>query len=148
MVVQLVTLQAFGAFGGGSPTELSPSPMPLALLWFLLPGSVAMIILAMPAVAFLGWMFLVRTEADRMPRRSVGLFIAFGALSLAWYIVGTAWAYYDWRLLAIDAALIAATVTAVLLARSRPSMAKVIIAHTLFFSWLGSYAFPWVGEVP
>ena len=144
-VVQLFVLQAFGTFGGGSPTEVAPSPMPLALLYFIGLGPLA---LGVPVVAFWCWGLPLFWGAKEFPARSVVLAVAAIASSAIWLVVGDASKYYSWLFFALSGGLLVLTIAAVAWCRRRPSFPANLAGHALLFAWLGSFAFPWVGEVP
>ena len=61
----LIVLQAFGAFGGGSRTLRSTTPMPLAIVYLLL-GPISLVI---PIVVFWSWsLFLFRGQTTLLYR--------------------------------------------------------------------------------
>lgn len=143
--VELLVLQAFGAFGGGLPTELTPSSMPLVLLYMVGLGPLA---LGIPVVTFWAWGFPLFSGAATFPLRSVVLAAAAFCSSALWLILGHASEYYDWPLFGVSGGFVFAIVFAIAWCRRRPSFLANLLGHALLFAWLGSFAFPWIGEVP
>lgn len=136
---------------GAAPTLTAPVPMPLAMLFLLLLGPVA---LAVPAACFLAWTPQLRAGVGTVPRRSIVLLAVLSALSVVWGVI--AWRYgvrwqglgYTRTVLALNAAWLAVLAGTCVWATRRPSFAGSCLFHTLLFTWLGWYAFPYLGELP
>ena len=143
--IQLVVLQAFGVFGGGSPTEFAPSPMPLAFLYFAGLGPLAF---GIPVVAFWFWGLPLFRGASAFPVRSLGLTAVALASSVTWLALGGASRYYTWPFFAVSGGFVLLGAVAIVSCRNRPSFVANVLGHALLFAWIGSFAFPWLGEVP
>ena len=145
VAIQILVLQAFGVFGGGSPTELAPSPMPLALLYFAGLGPLAF---AVPVIAFWVWGLPLFGGATVFPIRSIVLAVAAIVSSVVWLVLGDSLEYYGHAFFAISGVLVFFIIVAVAWSRRHPSFSASVSSHALLFAWLGSFAFPWLGEVP
>ena len=151
-LVALVAAQSLGVFGGGSPTILSPVPLP-----FVIPASLE---IPLPVVAitfgafFWLWCFQLFSGTPSVPKRTAMLMIVMGALSIAGFATG--WSYgIQYQGLAYTATCAVASIA--MLAgcafmfwreRKRASFSGSLLLHTLLFMWLASYAFPYFGETP
>lgn len=95
---------------------------------------------------------LFRGSAD-IPRRS-WLLLAVLTVLTAVYFVGS-WHYgleyqgkrFTYGICALNAGWLVLLWTAFMWRRNKPSFAKNLILHWLLFTWLGWYAFPYLGEL-
>jgi hypothetical protein len=135
----------------GAPSLLAPAPVPWIALYLLLLGPLA---LAIPPTWFLAWTPQLRAGTGAIPRRSIVLLAVLAVLSVGWGVA--AWSYgIRWQGMGYTRAVLALTAGWIVLlagvcawARRRPSFARSCLFHTLLFTWLGWYAFPWLGELP
>ena len=150
--VLVVIAQSSGLFFGGSPSILSPLPLPLVLPMLLgLPALAALLIFV---VLFLVWRPSLLSGDPDVPVRTLILYTVMGALSAVWYILG--WKYgieYEGHSFTLICALASAACFLIVgfslwRARVEPTFYKALIFQTLLFAWLGSYAFPYLGELP
>ena len=154
--VAAATAQALGLFGGGSPTLLSPSPFPLVMFGFR--GVPFPLLPFLPAAGFLLWnprtLLGQMSRAGHFPRRTWALLGVLMLLSAAWFALG--WRYgveYEgftftvWSAV-FSAVLGVATFTAARAATRTQRFVYSWLAHVILFAWAGTYAFPYLGEVP
>ena len=152
--VGTATAQALGLFGGGSPTIASPVPVPMVLpLLFGVPHFIVPVVIAL---FFLGWVSPVLIRADAQPTyplRSWVLLALVGVASLTWYRTG--WSYgeryegleYTLWCAGLSAALFVLALIAAITASKWRHHSSYIVANAITFAWIGTYAFPWFGEV-
>jgi hypothetical protein len=151
LLVGIVSVQALGLFGGASPSVFAPAPFPMFLLaWFVLGVFTPLVA---PAV-FCLWSIQLFRGVAKIPLRTPLLFLVVVFASTAWFYVGWRYGirYEGWTFTVTTAALSAclAVGSAVLVVNAlmHPSFLKSLFAHFVLFSWLFSYAFPYLGEVP
>jgi hypothetical protein len=151
LLVGIVSVQALGLFGGGSPSIFAPVPFPMFLLaWFVLGIFTPLV----APVVFCLWCIQLFRGVAKIPLRTPLLFLVLLLASTAWFYVG--WRYgirYEGRSFTVTTAALSASLavgSAVLVVNAllRPSFLKSLFAHFVLFSWLFSYAFPYLGEVP
>jgi hypothetical protein len=152
ILVALIAARSVGLFGGASPFLLAPAPLIFVLLAAVdVPSPLIPVLFA-----GLFWLFslqLFRGEAA-VPKRTFVLVVVAGVWSVAGFIIG--WDFgvrYQGRAYTLICLLVSAcmlTVSAIMLRRARmhPSFNLSLISHTIAFAWLGSYAFPYLGELP
>jgi hypothetical protein len=152
ILVALIAAQSVGLFGMSTPFLLAPAP-----LLFVLLATVNVPAPLIPVLfAGLFWLFslqLFRGEAA-VPKRTFVLVVIAGVWSAAGFIIG--WDFgvrYQGRgytLICLLVSLCMLAVSAAMLRRARlhPSFNLSLISHTIAFAWLGSYAFPYLGELP
>jgi hypothetical protein len=152
ILVALIAAQSLGLLGAVWPFSLAPAPLPfVALLTAKIPTPLIPVLFAL-----LFWLWssqLFRGEAA-VPKRTFVLVVVAGVWSVAGFLMG--WDFgvrYQGRaytLLCLAMSIGMLWVSAVMLrrARSHPSFKLSLIAHTIAFAWLGSYAFPYLGQLP
>ncbi len=152
-VVAVVSAQALGQFGGGSPLILTPSPIPFVVPILILNLPVVLAI-SLFTLAFLIWRPALFHGAVGVPIRTLALFAITSVLSFVWFI--SSWSYglkYEGRTYTVVCALLSAalfSVSGFLLwrARTAPSFVTALLSQTTIFLWLASYALPYLGETP
>jgi len=148
----VLVAQALGALGGGSPLLTTPVPFPLAIPALL--GMPLFLVVLFYVATFLLWKPSLFNGDSAVPRRTLVLLVLGTLLSALWYLSG--WSYglkyeganYTLGCLMLSITLFVASAIALWLATSSPSFLKAILSQTLIFLWLGTYAFPWLGETP
>jgi hypothetical protein len=151
MLLALITAQSIGLiFGGSGPTLASPGSM-VAFVPFALGVPLWLAPLCF-AVLFWAWSpGLFRGEAI-IPVRTFALLVLSGLFSLLWF--GVAWrdgvkyqgfTFTVWAFL-LTVLLLSLCSFLVWRSRAAQSFSKSLATHTLLFSWLVSYAFPYLGE--
>jgi hypothetical protein len=151
VLVALVAAQSLGMLGGAAPYSLSPAPMLFAAL--LAAGMNTLLIPAAFAALFWLWSPQLFRGETSVPKRTFVLLAVSAGLSIANFVVG--WTFgvrYQGLAYTIACLLTSAgmlTVCAVILwkARATPSFDYSLLAHTVAFAWLGSYAFPYLGPL-
>jgi hypothetical protein len=146
------SVQAFGAFGGGSPTLASPGPLPTTLAAML--GAPWFVISLIVSGSFCLWCKQLFMRQTTIPLRTWILFFGTTALTIAWYLAG--WAYglewegefFTYGCAMISGLLFLACALFFYLAKQRKSFPASLAAHFVLFVWIFSYAFPWLGETP
>lgn len=145
-----------GLFLTGTPTLLCPLPCLTVVPAFLLSGiHLEHAAVVIPAILFFAWNPSLFRGSSTIPKRTYLLFVFATVLSVIWFIGG--WKYglqyqgptYTHLICALNVAWIAGL--GVLLFRLRkldPSFASNLAFHLLLFTWLGWYAFPYLGELP
>jgi hypothetical protein len=149
----LALAQALGFFGGGSPSMVSPAPLPFVVLaWWSPIGPVGVVALA--GLLSLAWCTpLVKGQA-RIPLRTVVLATVVTVSSLFWFVAARLQhlnpGLTAYTVVTATASLLLCSLTALVVYRGRrhPSITASAIAHSTLFVWLFSYAFAWFGEVP
>lgn len=151
-LVGVVATQSLGSVGGGGPTIASPAPLPLILPIFL--GVPVIVAVGGFMALFWLWSAQLFQGATEIPRRTAGLMFITAALSAINFALG--WKHgvdyqgttYVRVCLGLDVLLFVACAMTLWRAHVRPSFLTALIAHTLVFSWLASYALPYLGETP
>jgi hypothetical protein len=152
LLVALAAAQSLGAFGGGSPTILSPVSVPLAIP-ALLGAPLPLVVLTFAGIFWL-WCFQLFNGTPLVPRRTTLLLGVMAALSTASFAIG--WDYgiryqgltYTITCVVASTAMLACCAFILWRARKRASFSGSVLLHTLTFVWLASYAFPYLGETP
>lgn len=150
--VMVIAGQSLGLFGGGSPTLMSPSSLPLILPAFL--GVPAGLVAMLFGVVFLSWQTALLRGAAAVPRRTVILWAATTILSGAYF--ATSWRSgllyeglpYTRTSLVLNLFLLVVCTVLLWRARTVPSFGHALSAQTALFVWLATFAFPYLGEGP
>jgi hypothetical protein len=136
----------------GRVESLTPYPFLLVVLsWGYVPGSLLPLLAAGLAIA---WSWQLAVDNPRVPKRTTLGVLVLAVGSLAWFAFGWRYGleYQGLRFVFFAASFSATLITliATLLVRNarRPSVTNSAAAHLLFFGWLFSYAFPYLGEWP
>ena len=148
----IASVQAFGAFGGGSPTLASPAPLPTTLAAML--GAPWIVISLIVSGLFCLWCKQLFMRQAAIPFRTWILFFGTTALTVAWYVAG--WNYglewggkfFTYGCAIISGLLFLACGFFLYIAKHHKSFSASLAAHLVLFVWLFSYAFPWLGETP
>jgi hypothetical protein len=151
-VVFLLLVEAGACFLSGTPSLISPTPMPLIvpILW----GVPFPLVLALPILIFWVWVRPLRSGRSVGPRKTWFLFLATGALSSAWFVSG--WNYglryqggvYTRTTAGLSAVLGSIVLVLLLRGKDRSTPSLGLVTQSLLFAWIVSYAFPWLGELP
>jgi hypothetical protein len=147
LLIALETWLASGYLTEASLVFLAPICLPLVLL--PMPRPLALLL---PAVLFLASSSGLLKGQAATPKRSLVLFGALGALSITFYASRLLWAIecklllYYFALLATSLTMLAISFLAAYSSKKSPNFYKNLIAHLLFFLWLGSYSFPYLFE--
>lgn len=152
ILLGIASAQAFGAFGGGSPSLASPAPLPTTLTAML--GVPWVVISLIVGGLFCFWCKQLFTRQAAVPLRTWILFFITTALTAAWYLAG--WNYglkWEGKIFTYGCAVISGLLflmcgLSLFLAKQRKSFPASMVAHLLLFVWIFSYAFPWLGETP
>jgi len=105
-------------------------------------------------LVFWGWTLPLLKDRITIPKRTIVLYFALMALSVAWFVVG--WSYgvkYEGIAFTLGSALLSAALcvaTGVLLQRAwrQASFLGSLVLHWLLFAWMLTFAFPYLGETP
>jgi hypothetical protein len=151
-MVGVLVAQALGALGGGSPLLTTPVPFPLAIPALL--GMPLLLVVLFYVATFCVWNLSLFQGDFSVPRRTLVLLVLGTLLSVLWYLYG--WKYglryeeatYTRGCLVLSMALWVMSAIALWFGTTSPSFLKAIFSQTLIFLWLGTYAFPWLGETP
>jgi hypothetical protein len=152
ILVALIAAESLGVFGGVSPFALAPAPL---LFVLLLAADLPMpLIPILFAALFWLWSRQLFKGDPAVPKRTFVLLVIAGVWSVAAFVMG--WEFgvrYQGRAYTVICLLINAcmlAVSAILLRRAHahPSFNLSLISHTIAFAWLGSYAFPYLGQLP
>jgi hypothetical protein len=152
LVLGVVTAQAHGMFGGGSPTALSPVSILLAIPLFL-GVPFALVVLGFVGLFWIWGAQLFSGDAS-IPRRTASLVVVTTLLSTI--VFATSWKL-GFAYQGVTHTVTCAIASAVMLAgcglllgrlRKHPSFEGSLALHTLLFAWIASYAFPYLGETP
>jgi len=151
-VVGLAAAQSLGLFGGGSPSVISPCPIWLVVPIFL--GVPAIVAVAVLTAIFLVWRPSLFQGATAVPIRTYVLWGVITILSGIWIVAG--WRYglkyegsgYTTVCALVSLAFFCLSAFALWQARKTPSFTNALLAQTLLFVWLASYALPYLGETP
>lgn len=152
IVVAGLAAHSLGVAADGFPTLRSPYPIFLVLLVFL--GIHPLLVALIYALCFALWSLQLFRGSPRIPWRSLILFAVSAALSVAWFVGG--WKYglkYEGPTFvygALTLNIVAAVLLTVLFVHNRklPAFATSAVFHFLLFSWLCTYAIPYLGETP
>jgi hypothetical protein len=152
LVIAVISGHSLGIAGDGYPTLRSPYPILLAIPLFL--GVPAMLVAIAFGTAFMFWSRYLERSDTSIPHRSIILLVVTTIVSTLIY--ASVWEdaiQYPDETFVVEA-LVSSVVMAValyLLAawnHRMPSFAASATFHFFLFAWLGTYAVPWVGEVP
>ncbi len=139
-----------GTFSAGVPTLYCPLPALTTLPAFFVYYAAALI----PAALFFVWNPGLLHGKPNVPKRTVAAAAVLSVVTVVWFI--GSWEYgvefqgtrYTVRMLLINLAWLAVIWSLILSGLRRPSYRKNLGLHWLMFAWLGTYAFPWLGELP
>ena len=145
----LLSLQAAGLRGSWLPILLVPPSIVLIIPRFMNLPAVALpfIVVAL----FLAWSYPLFRGEPRVPLRTVALLLGVAVLSLAYFVSNWHYGTRNQGLqLTISYAILSAgfavsAVLAVILASRAPSFRRNLLVHALLFTWILSYAFPYLG---
>jgi hypothetical protein len=148
----LLAAQSLELFGGTSPSLASPCSVLLFALALL--GAPLALVLAAPVLLFWGTCPpLFRGEAA-VPTRFVVLLCLAVATSATWYARGWSFglrfqgALFTAGCAALSVCMLGGVGLLLRRTRARPSFATALATQSLFFAWLVTYAFPYLGEAP
>lgn len=152
LLLFVITAQAMGMTGYGTPSLLSPYPLLLTIPAFMgIPIALLVLLFCVLAAVFSSQL---RHGDGRIPRRAIVLYGLFVPISAVMFIVG--WSYgvqYQGARYALGAAMSSAALVAILAAllwlnRRQASLWSSTWFHFLLFAWLGTFAVPYMGETP
>lgn len=152
LFLALVVAQSVGLFGGGSPSIWSPAPFLLVVPAFM--GVPALLVLFVFVAIFYFWSPALFHGEPSTPRRTIVLFVVFGILSAASFVVGWhAGIKYEGLTYTATCAVLSAacfSMCSLFLWRSyaSPTFLRSLIAQVALFTWIGSYAVVYLGETP
>jgi hypothetical protein len=147
-----ITAHALGAFGDGVTTLISPYPLPLTLLAFL---GVPVFLLAILFGAL--FYFVCRRAVSDKPRLPKIAAVALGATTFAsiGYFVAS-WHYgfeyqgrsFLYACICVNAAAVLGLFLLLTSNYRRPTPLSAVTFYFALFAWIGTYAFPFLGEGP
>lgn len=142
----------------GFPTLLSPLPLltviPAFMLSSLSAARFTWAAVLIPSLFFFAWNPALFWGQVQVPKRSLVLLLAMTVLSVIWFV--GSWRYgleyqgrqYTYVICVINGVWLAVLWTIAAGRWCRASFAGNLLFHWLLFTWLGWYAFPYLGELP
>ena len=160
--VVMLALSAM-AITDDSMTLLSPFPLLVTAAWIVVVGGhtsasnadVAKLqaSLVIPLL-FVAWNLPLIRGATAIPSRSKWAALALALLSGAYFALVAKYGVifqgsaHTYGVIAINASICATLSVLHVLNRRRATFASNLLFHAVLFSWLGTYAFPFLGEGP
>jgi len=139
----------------GVPTLLCPFPTATIIPAFVLSSSrLEWLAVAIPSALFLLWNPGLFRGQSRLPKRSLVLLTVLTVLSILFFVAS--WNYgikyqgpqFTYGTCVVNVGWLLVLWVVFVQAWRKPAFAKNLLAHWLFFAWLGWYAFPYLGELP
>ena len=153
LVVALVAAMSLDMLPiAGLPTIIAPAPVLLVIPGFL--GVPPALLPLLAACLCAMWCPQIAHGTSVVPLRTLVLSSLTAVGSVWWFVAGwTMGVQYEGRAFVHATAIISTTLmlltaSALYYGRKHPTLGATTFAHTLLFSWLFSYAFPYLGETP
>jgi hypothetical protein len=152
VAVAALAANSLGMAGDGMPSLRSTYPLPLVILAFL--GFPKLLIALTYGACFALWSKQLFQGDPEIPRRSFVLFVCSGLLSCVFFALDWNFgikyqgaAYVTWCL---GLAVASAALLILLFAWNQRTQrwATSALFHFVLFSWLCTYAMPYMGEMP
>jgi hypothetical protein len=147
-----IIAHALGAFGDGVTTVISPYPLPFILLAFL--GAPVLLLSILFGALFYFVCRRVVSDKPRLPKIAA-VALAVTTIASSAYFVGS-WHYgleyqgksFLYACICVNAAAALGLLLILTLNYRRPTPLWALIFYFALFVWIGTYAFPYLGEGP
>jgi hypothetical protein len=152
LLLVAITAHALGVFGGGVTSLKSPWPLPLTLFAFF--GAPRLLL----ALLFGGlFYFVCRRAISDKPRLSKGATVAFAVTTIAsvGYFIAS-WRYgmeyqgrsFLYACVCVNVAAILVLLLILIFHYRKTAPLSALAFYFVLFAWIGTYAFPYLGEGP